>query len=368
MKLLSSNPFLKGIIIGNVFFLSYLNLTIFTPFLLILFVSFGQLREKFSFLFILLLGVTFVLTTLEFFILKEGENLLFEKIFIVNILVLLSACVIKYDADFVSGLCYIIIFFFSIDLLINIPSFILRTDILNRTIDIREDDKVRLNGILGHPFLSVAISLIGFISFRILNYNNLSIFPLLNLVINQTNRAQIVLVLIITFELLYRLKKKYLFVNGLIVATIMAYGIFMMTINSDDQSNILRFAAWGNSLINISESPIYGTTNFSSFDKDNGVSENILEDSGIAENQYLEIALHWGVPVALFYLIILVTFFFYSVQNLNNDSPITYYFALISFVCLADSIWGNLMFTGIIVFFYATLFSASSNIVYKNYV
>ena len=60
----------------------------------------------------------------------------------------------------------------------------------------------------------------------------------------------------------------YVFVNGLIVATIMAYGIFMMTINSDDQSNILRFAAWGNSLINISESPIYGTTNFSSFDND----------------------------------------------------------------------------------------------------
>jgi len=367
MKLSSNNQFLKGIIIGSLFFLSYLNLIVFTPILILLFLYFGKTRERFPILLSLLLGVTFIFAILEFLFIKRGENLIFEKIFIINILVLFSSCLIIFNIDFIRGLCYITLFLFSIDLLINISSFLLKADVLARTIDIRDDGKVRLNGILGHPFLSVAVSLIGFISFRILKFNNLSVFALLNLLINQTSRAQLVLVLIIAFEILYKFGKKYLFFNGFIVIIIMAYAVFTLTIKSDDQSNVLRFAAWGNSLINIIESPLVGNTNFSSFEKENGVSEDILLESGISENQYLDIALHWGIPIAILYFLILLSFFYYSVKNLNIDNPIKHNFALFSFICLADSIWGNLMITGIIIFFFASLFGAHSSTLNKSY-
>jgi len=357
-KVLINYDGLSGFIFSALLFLSYINLQYFLPIVFFFFIITSKgvdtrINKMGVLLFLCLVSALFVT-----FFFKYGENLKFEIFFIYHMAVLFFANYTFHSKMFLDGFIIGLILFSFFDLIINVYSYFGGSDPFGRLIDIREEDgKFRLNGLLGHPFLSVCVSLLGYIAGRTKGNIIWMLLPLLNLVLNEAGRSQLIFIVIIIIEVLLFFSKKNIIIKGSFLAvTIIICSIYYL-IKSDLSSNILRVSIWFSVFDDIIKNPFIGSTNFSWLEPNSGVSLDRIIESGGAENQLLELALHLGIPITILFLFLIVTLFRKSYNlKLNNRKYDEAYF-IFTFVILVDIFLGNIFITSLAVVSYSVFFS-----------
>ena len=352
---------LKGLIAGVLFSVAYVNLAIGSV------ISLGILamepkknifKNKYYATkivsFILLLHV--MLISLLY---KTGDSLHIVLPTLFMIVTLSISSVLAVRERFVKGLSVSIGMLTAIDFAANFYYLLVGSDIFGRIVDIRADDLVRLGGIFGHSFMSVSVSAIGVVAAIVLESKIVALISIFNLIVNETLRSHIMLILIAAWFLLSKMPRRvlfyYLFGLGFSVC------IIYFTLISESPSNMLRVSAWVNALIEINTNLLIGKHDFTILDKDMGVSEEILSLAGVAENQYLGLGLHFGVlaPILFFIYLVCILNNSISINDSYGRTPIGLAREAIAFLVLIDSFYGSFISTALVSLFASCLFSTS---------
>jgi hypothetical protein len=122
-----------------------------------------------------------------------------------------------------------------------------------------------------------------------------------------------------------------------------------------------------NAIQRIPESPLLGSNGFTKFDASSGVSDDALSESGVTENVSLEHSLHLGIPVAVLFLAVLVGAFA-TLANSRGEQPLQTgqrATLLLSFLLFADSFYGNLAATFLVVAYFFLKFASRQSDSYE---
>jgi len=260
---------------------------------------------------------------------------------------------------------------FLIDLSFNLSIVMFGEDFFGRTGGFRPGDwLVRLGGIFDNTMFSIAIATIGVIIGILSRRRWLFILAIIELLINGSQRAPLILIIFTSGYILFKMKSRLILIFGtsFIFAAMVVLATFYTAYQTgyfDNEDvfitgNILRVVAWTNAIDSISLSNIlFG--NHNDFIQGNieipGMSVNTIRDYGIAESRYLQMTLDYGfIPAFLsYYVLYFITkrdiVIYYS--DTNNDVYLAR--ALMGFVLFTESFYGVLYGTYIIIFLFAII-------------
>jgi O-antigen ligase len=236
-------------------------------------------------------------------------------------------------------------------------------DPFGRIVDIRSDGLVRSNGLLGHPFLSVAVCAIGYIIARHKKNKLIITLAIVAFISNQTLRSYSTLFILLFFDFISNkiLKQKLRFLIYISSSIIYSSIIYYLVITSESASNQLRSLVWFNSIGKILESPWIGNKGFKAFNIENGLNAENLINSGISENIYLDLALHFGAPLAFAFLLLLIINIYRNVMLTYSNISLRSKNELLGAILFVDSLYGNLI---TVSFFIIYIFISNSG---RNY-
>lgn len=360
--------YLKGFIFGIILCISQINISIGLPIAL---VSFFLTTPKIvirsnRFWLIFIVGAEIAWQSFVWLYFKSNDIiLLFQSVvvFVILAALLYTEC----DINYVRGLSLSIAFLMLLDFAFNLITIILGQDPIGRTPDFRVSDLMpRMGGVFGHNFFSLNIGVIGLFSGLLLKNNYVILFALINIVMNGSLRSWIFLLLFGIAYLFVRYSIKFRYLLTTLVFFIIA--VFASTIFAASQSetgaNVLRVFAWTNSLEKIIDFPIYGNHNFIGERFVEGVSESAIDEYGIAESQYLQLGLHFGVFSMAGYFIIIFIFLinrYKLILHKMQPCSINQNIAIASIVIFADTWYGSIFGSVITTFFFGILFISLKN-------
>jgi hypothetical protein len=281
-------------------------------------------------------------------------------------LIIFTVILTKVDWNFIHGICISMIVLLLLDFSFNLISSYTGMDPFGRAVTIRTGDMLpRLGGVFGHAFFSLNISFMGFLSAYIKRNNIVMILSIINISLTGTYRAIILLfVLLIAF---YFIKKGISFLKIKIYSLLFAFSVFAVTVYSVtlnfSQSNVFRVFAWTNSLNNIANNPYFGSQDFYT-DEMEFVSLENIENYGIAESTYLEIAVHYGVFPMIIFLMIMILLLRKSYDNFTSSNKIILISTVIIFTdTFYGSIYGMPLTT---IFFTLLIFSTNKKLMQRH--
>lgn len=274
----------------------------------------------------------------------------------------------RISTDALSKIIKSIFVLFIIDFFFNFYTYFTGTDLLGRTYGLRPyENSLRLGGIFGNPIYTVTISVVTILCGFAYNYRIISLFAFVNLAINSTQRAPLtIIVLLYTAFLLYKKvgSKVYYTALSLVPVAVVLVTSISAALLSDQlhlsgdsfkSGNMLRVDAWISSVTNIINNPILGTHSFK-----NGIYAGelgqVITDYGVAESQYLQYAVDFGLLpmiIALFVSIYLMV----KARNAYLLNSTNYFFACAlgtSFVFI-DSFYGCVYGGTLFTFVYYSL-------------
>ena len=244
-----------------------------------------------------------------------------------------------------------IVFLFALDFSFNMSILFFDVDPLGRLIGHRPDDVLpRAGGIFNHAFTSINITGVAFFIGVFLRSKTIMFFALAALLLNGSMRGPLVgiLILLSAFLLYFHFNKGTVFLVLLgFVAT-----VFLVTYISADNAeyisgNYLRIIAWDNAVNHIIQNPILGTHIFKG-------DEYILIDGGRsgynirnAESQFLQVALDFGIIVAM-----ITPLIFFIFMHLNIKK---YYSGGRSWEAFSAALMAMVIFTD---YFYASFYGS----------
>lgn len=349
-----------GILVGLLVFLSYIDLGWGLPVTVVALLAGARFRAPRASSFTAACALALIAFSAAAIVFKQEDSLRIVLPILFSIIVLGSSIVTSYKKEFIEGMLVAAGSVLILDFLANLSFVLTNVDVFGRVVDIRADGFQRLNGILGHPYLSVAVSVIGMSAGIFLKNRPLIFIAILNLFLNETGRSRIVLALLVAWLVHQWIFKRERPLIGAVIIAACAAGVYYLTLTSTDPSNILRSAAWFNSMEEILQSPWTGHSHYQLFDRELGVNEDTLKASGVAENQYLDVALHFGIPLSILYFLLLSLAYIRACRASRHfPSNAAKAATLLSFIVLADSLWGNLAITSAIAV-YLTVMVAST--------
>lgn len=364
----------KGFFFGFILSISQIKIVYGLPFILLFLLFFSnriKLSNKNISLFYVLIFQIFWLTFV--YLLFPGNLSHYIKnvnIFIIILLVIIS----KFDSQFLIGFSKSLIVLFLIDTFFNLCSFFLGVDPLGRQPLIRPDDITeRLGGVFGHSFFSLNISFIGIIIGCIRKNRLIFFLAILNIILIGILRGFILLLLILVAFVV--IKKGVSFIKLKLVSLFFAASVFLITFYSVtlnfSQSNLMRVYAWILSLNNIIDFPIFGKHDFVYDDKFDSISFETIDNFGITESQYLELAVHYGLVSLFGLLFVLLKLFKDSYINFNlstSDNHIKKITLIAIFVLFTDLFYGSIFGSTLTTVFFAILiFSDKLDFQVNNY-
>jgi len=299
----------KGFVFGLLLLASALNLTAGLIFILIysLFVHFNAIpRGRYAVIPYLLalkavwiIGVDIVLSDRTFY--HSLANISSDVIILLFLFV-------RVNSDFLKNTLLLVVSLFFVDIVFNFTTLLFGVDPLGRAVGARPDDILpRMGGVMGHPFYSVNISLLGMIAGIYLSNKKIIYLSVIALAINGTFRSPLILILLGVIYFLH--VQSFRFYAKLIVYITFIAIVFIITALSgliavDESGNFLRLLAWDNAIRNIYENPLFGTHTFlsGSFDV---MSADTIIDYGIAESMHLQVALDYGILPAVITILVL---------------------------------------------------------------
>lgn len=365
-----SKPYFFGFLFGIILVFSQINfyyglpLVIFSLLILSEKISLNN-NDRFIF-FVTILQLLWFLFMYIFFPVYLPHWIKHFAIFTIILVVIIS----KIDLKFIHGICFSLMILLILDFSFNIFSFLTGQDPLGRMPIVRPDDFVqRLGGIFGHSFFSLNISFVGFVSSYIKRNKILIILSILNMILAGSFRGFLLIILIaISF---YIVRKSVNLFKIKIYSILFAFSVFAATIFSVtmnfSNANLIRVFAWFNSIENIIENPLFGRQDFYR-DEIETISIENIDNYGVTESQYLEIAVHYGIIPALLFFMIMILILRKSYYAFNNLIHLHYEVKIIlisAFVIFTDTFYGSIYGSPMATTF-LTLLIYSSNKLIKN--
>ena len=256
---------------------------------------------------------------------------------------------------------------FIVDFYFNVSITVFGSDPLGRTGWLRPGDiLIRLGGLFESTMYSLGISTLGIFCGIFMRKKWLVVLGLFALLINGTQRAPIIAIVILVNFMFLKMRLKIFWI--VCASIVFAILVVLVTIYSATQSgffvsedvfvtgNALRVVAWINALEKIALSPLFGN-----HDSLVGTFEimnvETIVDYGIAEAPYLQTALDFGIfPAFLSYFLlyrilrICVTDYY-----LNPNSNVNQTRALFSCVVFTDNFYNELYGPSILTFVFGLI-------------
>lgn len=372
MKINKYPNMLRGFIFGSILSISQINLSFGLPLSLVgLLVTAPRFTFKKEYLDLFLLLLFQIIWMSSVYFIYKASNALYLFKYLSVFVILMPMLFIDYDESYMKGISLSILALLSVDFLFNMSSIVFGVDPLGRTPDIRPGDIIpRLGGIFGHSFFSVNISIIGIFCGLLLKSRFIFIISIINLMVNGTFRSWLSILLFVLAYILIRAALK--FRNLLVCLIIFVSFVFAITIYTafeyDSGGNALRVFAWSSSIDQIFKNPLFGKQKFLTgvFE---GVNQYVITDYGIAESQYLEIGLHFGIIPMIIYILILFKILLNSCKyNLLIKRRWTFRetIALASVVIFADTFYGSIFGSVLTTFFFGILLVSNPKANFKN--
>lgn len=271
---------------------------------------------------------------------------------------------VKIDVIDFRKLLYPLVALFFLDLTFNLSTVIFGVDPIGRGAGFRPGDFIpRLNGVFGSPLATVAISVSAIFMGFLLQKRWLIVLGLFAILINGTFRAPLTAILIVSYFILLKMRfrfsllvfSSFIFASLVVVATVFS-AIQAGGIDGSGTGfvtgNQLRVIAWTHALEKIPASPWIGTHTFSSGDFE--MSIDTIREFGIAEAPWLQLALDYGVIVALLDFLALFMLVKINIKRFyeNNNNPFYFGVALFTIVMVTERFYGVLYGT----FFLTSIF------------
>ena len=268
---------------------------------------------------------------------------------------LLITTLVRRPNRFIAGLCLPLLILFLGDFFFNIWAVATGSDPFGREASFRPGDFLpRLGGLFYHPFYSINISIVTML-FTLLFWKRwickaAFVAAVVNIGVNGSLRGSVLLVVFFAMMFLLRRRMPFamLFFSGILVAT----GVFYATVFSTDylpsgSGNHFRVFAWKNALSVIWAHPISGEGTFQTGPL-YAINEETLQEFGIAESFYLDVAIRYGAVPALAHLAVLSFVFWTSVSALYREEGqsghrLRFVRAVFAGVAFVDSFYGTFL-------------------------
>ena len=329
-----------GFLFGIILVVSQINVVYGLPFVIFfLFLLSNKIalnkndRKLFFFIVLQLLWYLFIYV---FFPVNFTHWIRHVAFFVIIFTIILS----RIDSNFIYGICISMIVLLLLDFSFNLITIFKGIDPFGRIPTFRPGDiLLRLGGVFGHSFFSLNIGFMGFVSAYVKRNKSVMILSIINIILTGSYRAFILLfVLLIAF---YFIKKGISFLKIKIFSFLFAFSVFVVTLYSAaenfSESNLLRVFAWTTSLNNIANNPYFGRHDFNT-DEMEFVSLKQIENYGITESTYLEIAVHYGVFPMIIFFIIMILLLRKSYDNFTSSNKII---LISTFIIFTDTFYGS---------------------------
>jgi hypothetical protein len=224
---------------------------------------------------------------------------------------LLMACY-RPNGDSLRAFSRMILAVFFVDLLFNLYSLTFGADLLGRSVDLRSAIfDARHGGLFAHSFYSGAISIAAAVSLlgRGGSLRFSMLLPFANLLLAGSWRLMVAIPLVLLFLAVWRRKSRVAEILLVVAASIaLVAGIVVtsafVSTSLENDSNSYRLISWILALEKIEASPWtgVGVPNAAAV-HDKGVSFEVLDENFIGESSYLNNALSFGIPYAIFFFL-----------------------------------------------------------------
>lgn len=361
MKINKNSNLLPGFIFGSILSISQVNLSFGLPLSLVALLATAPkftLKKEHVDLFVLLLFQIVWMSLI--YSIYSTNNILYLFKYLSVFAILMPMLFIEYDGSYMKGISLSLLALLMVDFLFNLSSIAFGVDLLGRAPDIRPGDIIpRLGGVFGHSFFSVNISVVGIFCGLLLRSRFVFFMSLINLMINGTFRSWLSILLLVLAYILIRntLKFRSLLIYLLIFVCFVFAGTVYTALEYDSGGNVLRFFAWTSSIEKILKNPLFGNHKFYTgvFE---GIDQYTILDYGIAESQYLEIGLHFGVIPMIIYMLILTKILLNNYKyHFSKQRQWTFRetILLASAMIFADTFYGSIFSSVLTTFFFGIL-------------
>jgi len=344
-----------GIVAGITLFLVPLNLMFMLPLsgLIVLLCAGKYSLAGLSLTKITLISLLFILLSANLFFFKM-EELAIAVPFLVYPAALMLVSVLNLERSFIFGMANAIFLVFLVDSVFNIYTLTTSSDLFGRRVDFRPGDVFpRLGGIYANSFISIGISMSAFIASLVTKNRIITFLVVCLMPLSGAMRSPVLLLVAVCGCIVAHFVKSRitLFFLAIMCGSIVFGGIFLL---SDVSSNALRIAALTFGATEIFESPLMGNSGYIPIDRveGGGITLDMLLESGNAEQQLMNIGIHFGIPLLLIFMTIIYSLIPRSNSKLNSDSEDLFVKRVSVFIIIVD-----LIVTHLFSFFPFTVFS-----------
>ena len=275
------------------------------------------------------LSLTKLILISLFFILLFA-NLLFFKMDSIAVTVpflaypaaLMLVSVLSLERSFIFGMANAIFLVFLVDSVFNIYILTTYSDLFGRYVDFRPGDGFpRFGGIYGHSFISIGIAMSALIASLVTKNRIITFLVVCLMLLNGSIRSPVlVLVAVCACIVAYFAKNRITVFSLAIMCGLFALGGILFL--GDLSSNALRITALKFGATEIFESPLIGGSGYIPIEMVEGGAMTLdkLSDSGNAEQQLMNIGIHFGIPLLLIFITIIGSLIPRSNSKSNSDS------------------------------------------------
>jgi len=360
-----SKPKFFGFLFGLILILTQINIVYGLPLVLFSLIIFSEkiaLNKKDRLLFFFTtLQLLWFLMMFVLFPVNFNHWVKHFALFLIIFIIIVS----KIDFNFINGICISLSLLLLLDFAFNLTTIFAGVDPFGRIPITRPDDFLpRLGGVFGHSFFSLNISFLGIISACFKRNKSILLLSIFNILLIGILRGFILLIILLIAFLIIRKGVSFFKIkiySFLIVLSVFAITVYSVTLNFST-ANVMRVFAWSNAINNISLNPFYGKQDFYSDDIET-ISFETIENFGVTESQYLEVAVHYGVFPSLLFFIIMTLMLqksyneFVNPKQLNSQTKII---LISTFIIFIDTFYGSI-FGGPLTSVFLTLLIFSTN-------
>jgi hypothetical protein len=291
------------------------------------------------------LGIPILLTfmVLQTLLFKMDELVIASRFLMYPVLLFLAYS-IRINYQFMVAFSYVVITIFLIDFLFNAHALIFGEDILGRLLGRRPGDIFpRLIGVYGFSFISIGVTVSALIAGLFIKKYWIVFLAVIILFLTGSIRGSVYSLVFISAIISTKLfsNKRLRFSLAVACGLTVVFGTFIF---SDLSSNNLRILSFGYGFREILELPILGNSGFLPIEKgpNDGMTLDLLILSGNAEQQLMNFAIHFGIPILILFIAIV-----YSLTPTLNTSQgncnkhILFVQSVSIFVITADLFFGH---------------------------
>lgn len=367
-KLKENKDYFYGLVLGALLCLAIFKQAFGVPLVFIFLISIGAARwPQREYIIIALILLFKVIIIIIIVINNSNQTEIFTaKLIIQRIIisvVLLFMIFMRLGFNNIRGFSHFCIFLLFIDLIFNLYTYAMGVSPYGAIPEKRFlDFTLRVGGLIGHTFYSIAISLDSLFIGLFFKNRIIIAFSIINIVINGSERGLLnLLVLLLISILIYnKINKKYLTIFSLSLLVVIFGVVYCLAYNYNDLiAHQERIARWGAALISVASNPfeIYSWLRLSPQEFPSGLRlYPTMEDTFFKMNGealYLTEFLNYGYLVALSTLG--VYYFVYHIrfrEYLSSGTWKSFLQASFSYIIFLDSFFAYSIASIYMIFFY----------------